>query len=166
LLISLIEVIHIGSIANIKIEIAGEQAAGVIKIIRKSCIRKELPDFPNLEPIPSIADLPFILSFVDRGINAISLVSSNKVYLHALLNIFCIEPKNTQSINGFIPKIEIEGQKCLKNKNEKNPIPVSIIIKGVIIAAFPHPSLLITLPDIKYEEIVASIPISRVILLM
>ena len=82
------DLIHIGRVVKRMIAIIGEAASGEANIKSRNWIIKELPDFPSLEPIPSIADFPLILFTGDRGMKAISLVSSKTVYLEALLNIF------------------------------------------------------------------------------
>lgn len=63
----------------------------------------DAPDFPSLEPIPSMAAFPFSLDSLLSGIKAISLVTSKKVNFDALEKIFWKEPKAEAMTNGEVP---------------------------------------------------------------
>lgn len=78
-----------------------------------------------------------------KGIYAISLQGSNKLYLALLLKIFCRAPTYTAASSGVIPKPAIMGVNGWpKRIREKNPTPVRSKTVGVIMAATPHPYLL------------------------
>ena len=57
----------------------GAMAETVGKKRTSTCTAIAPPDFPSLEPTPSITALALILSSFDKGINASSFVVSKKV---------------------------------------------------------------------------------------
>ena len=75
-------------LGSYNIKIIGEHNDGVAKKSSSICMIKELPDLPTLDPRPSIADFPLILSINDSGIKASSFESSKTVYFAALVKIF------------------------------------------------------------------------------
>ena len=127
----------------------GAHAMVLEKTIKRICRTRELPDFPNLDPMPSIADLPMIFSSSESGINVISLVLSKTVYLAERTKIFCKEPKNTDKIKGETPKTVMTNEEFFKKIKEKNPTPVTVTIMGVRRAVAFQPNFLMNDPETR-----------------
>jgi len=129
-----------------------------IRPVRKN----DPPDFPSLEPTPSIADFPRCLHSSDKGTNASSFVASKSVYFEALLKQFCIEPKKTLSIKGELPKMAAIAERLRSShrRKAKKAKPETKMTTGVINALNLQPHRLITPPEIKIEVIVATDPIT------
>ena len=119
----------------------------------------DAPDFPSLDPTPSIAAFPFSLHSFERGTNASSFVASKNVYLEALAKQFCIDPKKTPNASGVVlnKAVKAASPVSLKRRKEKKAIPVVRSIRGQIIALLVQLSFLSNV-EIKTLTTAATMP--------
>mmetsp|Transcript_7061 Transcript_7061/g.14454 ORF Transcript_7061/g.14454 Transcript_7061/m.14454 type:complete len:206 (+) Transcript_7061:76-693(+) len=107
----------------------------------RTCWIKAPPDLPRGFPITSIAALPLVLDSLSRGMYAISLHGSNKLYLEDFDMMFWAAPRSTASISGVVPARAATGARAgAKMLEAKKPRPVTPIIAGVTKAATRHPN--------------------------
>ena len=126
----------------------GVLKAMVPKVMSRPWWIRDPPDFPSLDPTPSMAALPFSLLSLESGIKASSFVASKNVYFDTRAKQFCIEPKKTPKAKGVVPKraVKFASPVSLNSRKEKNAIPVVIKITGEMSALLVQLSFRITVP--------------------
>lgn len=76
-----------------------------------------------------------------KGMYAISLQGSNKLYFALLLKMFCRAPTYTAAMSGVSPHVPRNGVRGPLNKTRpKNATPVTRRTVGVMEAATPQPN--------------------------